>query len=466
IAGLVWDPQDVQRALETQFAGLVGSQGARGIHEMISQADRPGTGGVVATVLSVAGLLFGATGAFIALQGALNHAWEVKPDPKQGGIKNFVTKRILSVGMVLGIGFLMAVSLALTAGVSALGGMLGGGLAEPVLHAVNFVVSFGVLTVLFAAIYKVLPDAEIGWRDVWVGAIATALLFVAGKFALGLYLGRSEPGSAFGAAGALAIILVWVYYAGMILLFGAEFTQRWAERRGAGIRPEKGAVRVEEQEVEKRGAARGYPPRTGAAAREMRPDQTPRRSVRSAAEDESARRAQHDTAHTAGRRHDRMSRIANDRFDAEVERADGNGGAGRETGAQQSIGELFKRLSGDATHLIQQEVTLAKTELRQAGATLTRDAAKIGIAVGLALPGVFALTAFLVIGLGDLLNNYWVAALIVGVLFLAIGGFLVNRAVADIKRRGLTPEATIETVREDAVWAKREMRELKQNVRS
>jgi membrane protein len=255
IAGLVWEPSDVQRAMETQFAGLVGSQGARGIHEMIASGDRPGGGNVIKTVLSIAGLLFGATGAFIALQGALNHAWEVKPDPKQGGIKNFIAKRLFSIGMVLGIGFLLAVSMALTAGISAVGERLGGGVAEPVMYAVELTLSFAVLTVLFAAIYKVLPDAEIGWRDVWVGAIVTAVLFVVGKFGLGFYLGRSEPGSAFGAAGALAVILVWVYYAGMILLFGAEFTQRWAESRGHGIRPEKGAVRVDEKEVEKPAAA-------------------------------------------------------------------------------------------------------------------------------------------------------------------------------------------------------------------
>jgi uncharacterized membrane protein YqjE len=114
--------------------------------------------------------------------------------------------------------------------------------------------------------------------------------------------------------------------------------------------------------------------------------------------------------------------------------------------------------------LIQQEVALAKIELREAGATLGRDAAKIGMAVGFALPGVFALTAFLVVGLGDLLDNYWLAALIVGVLFLAIGSFLARNAIADIKRRGLTPKATVETVREDTEWAKREMRELKQNM--
>ena len=244
VAGVVWDPQDVQRAMESQFAGLMGESGARQIHEIIAQADRPGSGGLFATLASVAGLVFGATGAFLQLQGALNRAWEVEPDPEQGGIRRFVVKRLFSLGMVLGIGFLLAVSLALTAGLSAVGGALGAAVPAPVLHALNFVLSFVVLALLFATMYKVLPDAQIAWRDVWIGAVVTAALFLAGKFALGFYLGRSSPGDAFGAAGALAVVLVWTYYAGMILLFGAEFTQQWAKRRGSGIEPEDGAVRV------------------------------------------------------------------------------------------------------------------------------------------------------------------------------------------------------------------------------
>ncbi len=266
VAGLIWDPQDVQQALETQFAGLMGESGARQIHEMIAQADRPGSGGVLATLASVGGLVFGATGAFLQLQGALNRAWEVQPDPEQGGLKRFVMKRLFSLGMVLGVGFLLAVSLALTAGVSAVGGALGTGIPALLLHALNFALAFAVLTLLFAATYKILPDAEIGWRDVLVGALVTGLLFTAGKFALGFYLGRSSPGDAFGAAGALAVVLVWAYYAGMILLFGAEFTQQWAGRRGRGIRPEEGAVRVVENAEHVRGSESGAVTRGGRPA--------------------------------------------------------------------------------------------------------------------------------------------------------------------------------------------------------
>jgi membrane protein len=247
IAGTVWEPQEVQNALEGQFRGLVGHQGAQAIHAMIAQADQPGGEGTIKTILGIAGLLFGATGAFLALQDALNRAWEVKPDPSRGGVKTFLTKRLLSLGMVLAIGFLLAVSLALTAVVAALGGMIGG-VPAPVLEVLTFLASFAVLAVLFAAMYKVLPDAEIDWRDAWVGGAATAFLFVLGKFVLGIYLGRSDKGSAFGAAGALAVVLLWTYYAGIIVLFGAEFTQKWAEGRGGGIRPEEGAVKVVDQE--------------------------------------------------------------------------------------------------------------------------------------------------------------------------------------------------------------------------
>jgi membrane protein len=264
VAGMVWDPQDVQKALTSQFSGMMGESGGQQISTIIAQADKPGSGGLFATLASIAGLVFGATGAFIQLQGALNRAWEVKPDPAQGGVMRFITKRLLSLGMVLGIGFLLAVSLALSAGVSAVGGAIGSGIPEPVLHVLNFAVSFLVLGLLFSAMFKVLPDAKVAWRDVWVGGFVTALLFVLGKFAIGLYLGRSSPGDAFGAAGALAVVLVWAYYSGMILLFGAEFTQQWAVERGSGVEPKEGAVHVvEKEEVVRPGDARAAGGRQG-----------------------------------------------------------------------------------------------------------------------------------------------------------------------------------------------------------
>lgn len=250
IAGLIWSPAQVQQAIETQFSGIVGPSGAQQIHTMIAHSRDSAGGGIVATVGSIAGLILGATGVFLALQDALNKAWNVKPDPKQGGVKPFIVKRLISAGMVLGLGFILAVSLALTAAISAAGNAVGGRLPQVVMEGVNFVASFVVLAVLFAAIFKVLPDATIDWADVRVGGVVTALLFVIGKFVIGIYLGHSNPGDAFGAASALAVILVWTYYTGMIILLGAEFTQEWAAQHGHAIEPEAGAVRADIAEAE------------------------------------------------------------------------------------------------------------------------------------------------------------------------------------------------------------------------
>jgi membrane protein len=215
---------------------------------MIESARDPAAGGPLATILGIGALLFGATGAFVALQQALNRAWKVAPDPNAGGIKNFITKRLFSFGMILAVAFLLLVSLVVSAALQAFGHMLGGllpGGGEAILaQMLSFALSFLVVSLLFAAIFKVLPDASIAWRDVWVGAIATALLFTLGKFLIGFYLGRSDPGDAFGAAGALAVLLVWIYYSALIVLLGAAFTKSWASRLGRGVEPEPGAVRM------------------------------------------------------------------------------------------------------------------------------------------------------------------------------------------------------------------------------
>lgn len=253
IVGAVWDPQTIRAAMEGQFAQMMGPEAAGEIHTMIENANRPGSGGALQTILGVAALIFGATGAFIQLQDALNQAWEVEPDPESGGLKNFLLKRVFTFGMILGVGFLLLVSLVLSAALSAFGdalsGMLPGGLSGAFLHALNLGISLVIVTVLFAALFKVVPDAKIAWRDVWVGAAVTAVLFVLGKFLIGLYLGNSDPGQAYGAAGSLAVLLLWIYYSGLIVLFGAEFTQAWADARGSGIEPEEGAVRVVEKKV-------------------------------------------------------------------------------------------------------------------------------------------------------------------------------------------------------------------------
>ena len=268
IAGAVMDPQDVREALHGQLGALLGQSGGdeiRTIMEKAQETKTPDTGRPVAAVLGVTTLVLGATGVFGQLQAALNKAWEVKPDPEQGGIKNFLMKRIFSFGMVIAIAFLLLVSLALTAIISAVGGVLGRmmpGVGEVLLHVLNFAVSFGVITLLFGAMFKIVPDAQVAWKDVWVGAVVTGVLFMIGKYAIGFYLGRSNPGEVYGAAGSLAILLVWIYYASMIVFFGAEFTQTWAEHRGEGVMPEKGAVRVVQEEHHVRGpeAKRGGRP--------------------------------------------------------------------------------------------------------------------------------------------------------------------------------------------------------------
>jgi membrane protein len=247
VASFIWDPGQVREALTGQFQALMGRDVARQVQTMMMSAEQKTASGTGLRLMwSIAGLLFGATGAFVSLQSALNRAWEVQPDPKRGGIKNFIMKRFLSLGMVLGIAFLLLVSLALTTALSAFGDYVFGGIGTTVAQVLNFVFSFAVITLLFAAMFKVLPDAKVGWRDVWVGAVATAALFVVGKLLIGLYVGQSDPGSAFGAAGALAVLLVWIYYAAVIVLLGAEFTQAWMRQHGREIEPEEGAVRVVE----------------------------------------------------------------------------------------------------------------------------------------------------------------------------------------------------------------------------
>lgn len=248
-AGTQFEEQAVQGRIEQEITQVVGPEAASQVQTMISNAGRSmrGEGGFWASVLGISALLFGATSAFAQLQKALNRAWNVAPDPNRSGITNFLLKRALSFGMILVTGFLLLVSLALSAVLSA----LGSGLQEwvpwlplNVSKVLDVGLSLTVITVLFAAIFRILPDARIAWRDVWIGAAATAALFVAGKTLIGVYIGHSDPGSMFGAAGSLVLVLLWIYFSSVILLFGAEFAQVWARRHGEAIRPSEGAVRI------------------------------------------------------------------------------------------------------------------------------------------------------------------------------------------------------------------------------
>lgn len=250
VAGFWFGAEAASGELFGQVSGLVGTEGGKAIQSLVVAADQPKTG-AWATVIAAATLVVGATGVFVQLQDALNSVWGVRRVPGRG-LRNFIKDRLLSMALIVGIGFLLLVSLVLSAGLSMLGKFMGGLLPaqEALLQVINFVISFGVITLLFAMIFKVLPDVKIAWREVWIGAMITALLFNLGKFLLGLYLGRSSATSAYGAAGSLVIVLLWVYYSAQILFFGAKFTQIYANQYGSRLEPLPGAEAVVLKKVE------------------------------------------------------------------------------------------------------------------------------------------------------------------------------------------------------------------------
>jgi membrane protein len=252
LVGKVVDPVTVQTAIIDQVRGLIGEAGAAQVGGIISAVQRTHVNVSLATTLSVIALVFGATAAFAQLQVALNHAWDVKATPKGNQIMHFVRKRVLSFGFVVALAFMLLASLLLSTALSAAGGALGshmpGGISKGVLELLNALISFAVLSGVFALMFKYLPDARIAGRDVRAGAVATALLFVGGKTAIGAYLARSDPGTVYGAAGSLVVILLWVYYTSIIVLFGAEFTRAWADHYGGGTKPEAGAAEVVKEE--------------------------------------------------------------------------------------------------------------------------------------------------------------------------------------------------------------------------
>jgi membrane protein len=221
-----------------QFRELVGDEGAKAVDGMLDSTKSP-SGGVLSTVIGLVVLVFSAANLFIQLQDALNTVWNVPDRPaKYLGIWRTVKNYLLSFSTVLGLGFLLLVSLVLGAGLSGMQkwveGRIGGG--SWWLHAANVLLSFALAAFLFAFIYKVLPTARVSWRSVLVGALVTAGLFTLGKFLIGLYLGQAAPGSAFGAAGSLVVLLIWVYYSTQLLLLGAEFTQIYATKFGGGVK--------------------------------------------------------------------------------------------------------------------------------------------------------------------------------------------------------------------------------------
>ena len=233
VAGLLFGAEAARGEIFDQLQGLMGAEGAQAVERLLQNVARPKEG-IIGTVTGVGVLLLGATTVFNELQNDLDRIWRV-PDEKSSGLWSLLRTRLLSFGMVLGVAFLAMVSLILSAVLAALGKWWAPAFAgwATLAHSVDIAVSFALMTLVFAMLYKLMPRAPIGWRDVWIGAGVTALLFALGKSLIGLYLGRSSVGSAFGAAGSLVVVMVWVYYSAQIFLLGAEFTRVFAHAHGS-----------------------------------------------------------------------------------------------------------------------------------------------------------------------------------------------------------------------------------------
>ncbi len=247
---VMYDSEDAeQRAqgmLESQASQMIGNDAATEEISTILENNQNASGKWWKTLLSFGGIIVGATGVVAALQAALNQVWEVKPDPEEAGWLDMAGKRLLSFGMILGLGFLLLVSLVVSSILQGFSEMVG--VSGTLGGIINFSVQAFVVLVMFAAIFKYMPDAIVQWKDVFVGALITTVLFLIGRFAMQVYFSYSEPGAQLGAAAAsFAVLLVWVYYTAIIVLLGAEATQTYAKQYGSGIQPEGNAVRVVEQ---------------------------------------------------------------------------------------------------------------------------------------------------------------------------------------------------------------------------
>jgi membrane protein len=245
IAGLVFGEEAARGEIIGRIQGLIGKAEAEVVQTMLQNAYRPESGGKIATILGIVILLFGASSVFGQLQAALNTVWEVRSKPGRA-VKGFIQARLLSFIMVLIVGFLLLAFLILSAVLTALsqhfGTVIPGFLR--VIELLNFIIPLGVTTLLLAVIYKFLPDVKVSWKNLWIGSGVTALLFTLGKSLIGLYLGSVSISSAYGAAGSLVVLLIWVFYSAQILLFGAEFIQVYSRYYGSPIEPSRHAVQI------------------------------------------------------------------------------------------------------------------------------------------------------------------------------------------------------------------------------
>ena len=275
LAGFAFGHETVRRQLDSQLRGMVGTNATQMIDSMMTAESQQRTGqgqsaqqahraqkhaSIITTIIGIVALLFGAAGVFGQLQDALNTIWGVKSKPG-AGLFAMIRQRFLSLSMVLGIGFLLLVSLAISTFLTGITKSMGSALPQALGQSFSFIVSLAVISVLFAMIFKFLPDVKVPLRKVWVGAIGTAVLFTVGKELLALYLGRASTTSAYGAAGSVIIVLMWVYYASVILFFGAEFTQVYAKQTGTRVVPDKYAVPVTAEERAEQGMAQADAPR-------------------------------------------------------------------------------------------------------------------------------------------------------------------------------------------------------------
>ncbi|MBN2635486.1 MAG: YihY/virulence factor BrkB family protein [Prolixibacteraceae bacterium] len=243
-AGYFFGNDAVNNLITDQFTSTMGADTARQIQNIIVQASQA-KNSVLATIIGIIVMLAGATGVFAQFQKSLNTIWEVKIDNSKSGIWSFVRVRLFSFGLIITIAFLLIISLVISALLSAFGNWLSGQFSETfyvVLQVVNFIISFVILTVLFALMFKFLPDAKIKWKHVWIGSVVTAFLFGIGKFGLGLYFGKLNPGDGYGAASSIILIMLWVSYSSMIVFYGAEFTRAFADYISGRIPPKENAI--------------------------------------------------------------------------------------------------------------------------------------------------------------------------------------------------------------------------------
>jgi len=246
VIGSIWEVEIIQGQLTDEISAALGKDAAVAIENIIIETSNS-ENNFISTIIGIATLLFGATGVFYQLKISLNEIWKIKPNPK-ASIWKIITDRALSFAFILVIGFLLLVSFIVTAAISALNNYIREMLPDVLLYLayiLDFVLSVGLISVLFALMFKYLPDAKIKWKTVWVGAIITAVLFVIGKLLLGIYFGQANPGSTYGAAGSIILILLWVSYSSLILFFGAEFTYVFSQRYGSGIKPTYSGLKKE-----------------------------------------------------------------------------------------------------------------------------------------------------------------------------------------------------------------------------